>query len=325
MSKHRYYYYDHEACDFVELPVDRRRQALRFLSLSFVCVVAATVLMVGLDRLLKTPEELSLQAENKALQDHLADVSTRMAGVQEQLGELAESDQNLYRALLQATPISEDIRRVGIGGSDPYAKFDRFSPTTAKLLRNSASTLDLLERRVRLQNNSYRELLAEARSHQERMKQLPAILPTDGPVVSGFGKRMHPILRVVRPHSGIDILVNQGTPVVAPGNGVVESAGRGGSLGNYVRIKHAAAGYVTTYAHLSRVGEGIKRGTKVTRGELIGYSGSTGQSTGPHLHYEVRDLDGTAVNPVQFFAPTMTPHAYRELVEASSLSTTSLD
>jgi len=325
MPKHRYYYYDHEACDFVELPVDRRRRMMRYAAFSVVCLVVASVLTFGLDRFLKTPEELSLHAENAALQAHLSDVSVRMADVQKELGDLAQSDQNLYRALLQAAPISDEIRRVGVGGSDPYAKFDRFSPTTAKLLRNSASTLDLLERRVRLQNNSYRELVSEARHHQERMKELPAILPTEGPVVSGFGKRMHPILRVVRPHRGIDILVNPGTPIVAPGDGVVDAAGRGGALGNYIRIEHPNAGFETVYGHLSRLADGIRRGVRVQRGDVIGYSGNSGQSTGPHLHYEVRDLNGTALNPVQFFAPTMTPHAYRELVEASSSSTTSLD
>lgn len=325
MSKHRYYYYDHEACDFVELQVDRRRQVFRAVGFGISCLAVATVLMFGMDRFMKTPEELSLQAENHALQDHLADVSKRMTAVQRELGELAEHDQELYRTLLQATPISDDVRRVGVGGSDSYAGFDRYSPTTAKLLRNSASTLDLLERRVNLQNSSYRELLDEASAQQERMKELPAILPTDGPVVSGFGKRMHPILQVVRPHNGIDVLVSTGTPIVAPGDGVIQSAGRGGGLGNYIRIRHDKAGYVTTYAHLSRFAANIKRGVAVKRGEVIGYSGNTGLSKAPHLHYEVRDLNGKPLNPVYFFAPSMTPNAYRDLLESTSAGTTSLD
>lgn len=325
MPKHRYYYYDHEACDFVELPVDRRRQVLRAVGFGVSCIAVAAVLMFGLDRFMKTPEELSLQAENVALQNHLADVSNRMSEVQKELGELARSDQDLYRTLLQAAPISDDVRRVGVGGSDPYARFDRYSPNTASLLRTSASTLDKLERQVNLQNSSYRELLDEAEAHQLRMKELPAILPSDGPVVSGFGKRLHPILQVVRPHNGIDILVSTGTPVVAPGDGIVQSAGRGGGLGNYVRIKHENAGYVTTFAHLSRIAKNVKRGTRVNRGEVIGFSGNTGLSKAPHLHYEVRKIDGGPVNPVFFFAPSMTPTAYRELLESTNKGTTSLD
>lgn len=325
MPKHRYYYYDHEACDFVELAVDRRRQAMRFTGFGLACIALASVLTFGLDRFMKTPEELSLQAENEALQEHLADVSNRMSEVQKELSSLAESDQNLYRALLQAAPISEDVRRVGVGGSDPYSRFDRYSPTTAKLLRNSSATLDLLERRVNLQNSSYRELLDEARTHQQRMKELPAILPTEGPVVSGFGKRLHPILQVVRPHNGVDILVSTGTPIVAPGDGVIESAGRGGGLGNYVRIRHEAAGYATTFGHLSRIAANVRRGTPVKRGDVIGYSGNTGLSKAPHLHYEVRDLDGRPLNPVYFFAPSLTPAAYREMLKSTAAGTTSLD
>ena len=325
MPKHRYYYYDHEACDFVELAVDRRQKFIRAAGFSFSCLAVAVVLMFGLDRLLKSPQELALQAENIALQDHLADVSNRMSEVQKELGELAKSDQDLYRALLQTAPISDDVRRVGVGGSDPYARFDRYSPNTAKLLRNSSSTLDLLERQVNLQNSSYRELLGEAEQHHQRMTELPAILPSDGPVVSGFGKRLHPILQIVRPHNGIDILVSTGTPVVAPGDGVIQSAGRGGGLGNYVRVAHESAGYVTTFGHLSKIAPTVKRGVKVKRGEIIGYSGSTGLSAAPHLHYEVRDLDGRPVNPVYFFAPSMTPKAYRTLLESTANGTTSLD
>ncbi len=325
MPKHRYYYYDHEACDFVELPVDRRRQVFKAVGFGVSCIAVAAVLMFGLDRFMKTPEELSLQAENVALQNHLADVSNRMSEVQKELGELARSDQDLYRTLLQAAPISDDVRRVGVGGSDPYSRFDRYSPNTANLLRTSASTLDMLERQVNLQNSSYRELLGEAEAHQLRMKELPAILPADGPVVSGFGKRLHPILQIVRPHNGIDILVPTGTPVVAPGDGVIQSAGRGGGLGNYVRIKHENAGYVTTYAHLSRIAKNVRRGVRVNRGEVIGFSGNTGLSKAPHLHYEVRKIDGSPVNPVFFFAPSMTPTAYRDLLESTNKGTTSLD
>jgi murein DD-endopeptidase MepM/ murein hydrolase activator NlpD len=111
--------------------------------------------------------------------------------------------------------------------------------------------------------------------------------PIDGArISSGFGKRRHPILGYNKMHKGVDFAAPTGTPIMAAGNGEVELAGKNGSYGNYVRIRHSN-GYKTAYAHLSRFGAGIKKGQDVRQGHIIGYVGTTGRSTGPHLHYEV--------------------------------------
>jgi murein DD-endopeptidase MepM/ murein hydrolase activator NlpD len=111
--------------------------------------------------------------------------------------------------------------------------------------------------------------------------------PIDGArISSGFGKRRHPILGYNKMHKGVDFAAPTGTPIMAAGNGVIELAGKNGSYGNYVRIRHSN-GYKTAYAHLSRFGAGIKKGQDVRQGHIIGYVGTTGRSTGPHLHYEV--------------------------------------
>lgn len=127
--------------------------------------------------------------------------------------------------------------------------------------------------------------------------------PVDGArVTSGFGMRRHPILGYSKMHRGIDFGAPTGTPVMAAGNGVVEMAGWNGGYGKYVRIKHAN-GYATAYAHLSRYGQGVSRGGRVRQGQIIGYVGSTGRSTGPHLHYEVM-VNGQQVNPASAKLPT---------------------
>ncbi len=105
-------------------------------------------------------------------------------------------------------------------------------------------------------------------------------------ISSGFGKRRHPVLGYTKMHKGIDFAASRGTPVYAAGDGVVERANRYGSYGNYVRIRHNGK-YSTAYAHLSRFGKGIRSGRRVKQGQVIGYVGTTGRSTGPHLHYEV--------------------------------------
>lgn len=120
--------------------------------------------------------------------------------------------------------------------------------------------------------------------------------PIDGArLSSGFGSRRHPILGYRKAHKGVDFAARRGTPIKAAGDGVVERADRYGSFGNYIRIRHAN-GYKTAYAHLKGFRSGVRKGKRVRQGDIIGYVGTTGRSTGPHLHYEVH-LNGKAVNP----------------------------
>ncbi len=127
-------------------------------------------------------------------------------------------------------------------------------------------------------------------------KRLLMKTPIDGArLSSGFGTRKHPILGYRKAHKGVDFAARRGTPIYAAGDGVVERANRFGSFGNYVRIRHAN-GYKTAYAHLKGFRKGIRAGKRVEQGDIIGYVGTTGRSTGPHLHYEVH-YKGKAVNP----------------------------
>ncbi|MGY6532191.1 peptidoglycan DD-metalloendopeptidase family protein [Glycocaulis sp.] len=128
-------------------------------------------------------------------------------------------------------------------------------------------------------------------------------MPINGArISSGFGMRFHPIRRTNRPHNGTDFAAPTGTPIYAAGNGTIERADWFGSFGNYIRIRHAN-GYQTVYAHLNGFARGIRAGTRVTQGQTIGYVGTTGASTGPHLHYEVH-LNGRPLNPMSLDLPT---------------------
>lgn len=127
--------------------------------------------------------------------------------------------------------------------------------------------------------------------------------PIDGArISSNFGNRRHPILGYTRLHAGTDFAAPSGTPIYAAGNGTIEMSQRNGSFGNYVRIRHAN-GYQTAYAHMRGFGRGIRRGVRVSQGQVIGYVGTTGRSTGPHLHYEVIH-NGNKVNPQNIRVPT---------------------
>jgi murein DD-endopeptidase MepM/ murein hydrolase activator NlpD len=120
-------------------------------------------------------------------------------------------------------------------------------------------------------------------------------------LTSGFGYRRHPLLKTLRLHSGVDWAGPVGTPIMASGNGTIEVAGREGGYGNYVRIRHAN-GYKTAYGHMLRFAEGVAKGVKVRQGQIVGYLGNTGLSTGPHLHYEVL-VNNRFTNPLSIKIP----------------------
>jgi murein DD-endopeptidase MepM/ murein hydrolase activator NlpD len=138
--------------------------------------------------------------------------------------------------------------------------------------------------------------------------------PVDGARVSSrFGLRKHPILGYSRMHKGVDFAAPSGTPIYAAGSGRVAAAGRNGGYGNYIRIKHNGE-YATAYAHLSRFAKGVKRGARVDQGQVIGYVGTTGRSTGPHLHYEVLRHDDQ-INPLKLKHPALAQLGQGELEE----------
>lgn len=127
--------------------------------------------------------------------------------------------------------------------------------------------------------------------------------PVEGArISSGYGKRRHPVLGYTKMHKGLDFAAPTGTPIFAAGDGVVEVAGWNGSFGRYIRIRHNGT-YKTAYAHLSRIDSRVKVGARVQQRQIIGYVGSSGRSTGPHLHYEVH-VDGRQVNPLGVKLPT---------------------
>ena len=116
-------------------------------------------------------------------------------------------------------------------------------------------------------------------------------------ITSKFGMRKHPVLGYSRMHKGVDFAASTGTPIFAAGDGVIAKIGKQRGYGNYVQIKHNSQ-YATAYAHMSRFAKGLKKGRKVQQGDVIGYVGSTGMATGPHLHYEIL-VEGAQINPTK--------------------------
>ena len=250
-------------------------------------------------------------------------LNERLNRVSTVLDDIENRDDNIYRVIFEAEPISSTVRQASYGGADRYSKFEGFD--NSKLIIETAKKLDQLSRRLYVQSKSYDEVLELAKNKTKMMACIPAIIPIKngaGKICSGFGYRLHPIYKTLQLHPGIDIISPRGTPVYATGDGYVNTPA-GNTLTGYgisVVINHGY-GYYTLYGHLSR--KVVDEGTKVKRGQLIGYVGSTGMSTAPHLHYEVWK-NGKKMNPINYFYNDLTPAEYQKVIEISSKITQSL-
>lgn len=197
--------------------------------------------------------------------------------------------------------ISADVRKAGVGGT-PSA--EEIADVTSPLLMKSAAvqeSLSTLLRRAQLENSTF-EQMGEYVGHLYRYwSQSPSIRPATGTVTSGFGYRLDPINGETLFHDGLDIANQIGTPVFAPADGIVKATGVLQNFGNAVVIGHPEGGVETIYGHLSNYT--VHAQQMVKRGDLIGYVGNTGKSTGPHLHYEIRK-NGRAINPCPFILPS---------------------
>jgi murein DD-endopeptidase MepM/ murein hydrolase activator NlpD len=208
--------------------------------------------------------------------------------------------QSAIAELVKAYSYDVDFQRDLKAGDKLEVVLEQTKTTDGIVVSNGGvvyANLDLGERQIPV----YRYVDAKGRADYfdakgQSLKKALLKTPINGAqVTSGFGMRTHPILGYSKMHKGMDFGAATGTPIYAAGDGVVESAGWSGGYGNLVVLKHTAK-YSTAYGHASRIASGIKEGARVRQGQVIAYVGSTGQSTGPHLHYEVR-MDGGQVNP----------------------------
>jgi len=243
-----------------------------------------------------------------------------------QINEIQLRDAKVYRNIFGVSPIDEN--RWG-GGSNKYEKFQDLNsyPNIGALLKDLLGKTDDLERRIGLQIKSLDSLQILANQRENYISSMPSIKPVvmnedNLDQLSGFGMRVHPIHKILRLHAGLDFNVPHGTPIRATGNGRVLKSGQSGSgYGLHVVIDHGYK-YQTLYGHMS--GTKVKAGQVVKKGQLIGYVGSTGTSTAPHLHYEVH-FNGNAVDPIKYCMDGLTPSQYEQLVRKAGLSNKSFD
>lgn len=254
-----------------------------------------------------------LQQENKEMQAQILNFNSKIEELQSMLSNIDQQGGKL-RLLVDLDPVSTDIKKAGTGGSVVYPNAGSLEENGNPVLANAVTTIEQLSGEVKVQEQSYEQILKKYEFNKSYFEALPALKPMEGYYSKdGFGLRMHPVLGIFKKHEGLDIINDVGTPVYASGNGTVEMADHsGGGYGNVIVLNHGY-GYQTLYAHLSKIL--VHEGQHVKRGDLIAKSGRTGLVTGPHLHYEVR-LNGVFQNPVDYFFDDVTAQEYREKISS---------
>lgn len=273
---------------------------------------------------LESPKERQAKKELAQLKAEFTTVQKRLELIDKVTEVIRQRDEDLYRSAFGANSFPEELRTMGVGGSDAYAAYKNKS--NGELLIETFSKLDKVERNLHAQSLSFKELTKLAKKNEARLASLPAIQPIRNEdlkrTASGYGWRTDPIYGTKKMHWGLDFSADIGTEIYATGDGVVELAKvNSWGYGREVVINHGF-GFKTRYAHMSAFK--VKVGDKVKRGDLIGLVGSTGKSTGPHLHYEV-EHNGQKVSPVNYFHSDLTPEQYEEVVKLSTNALKAMD
>ena len=323
MKKIKYYYNTH-TLRYEKLETPLRVKLLRVFGFIAAAIVTAGIISYFAFSLVGSPKEKILQRRNEVLMDKYEEMNDSLKSLQLQMVELEKRDNDVYRAIFEATPIPDSIRAKAIEQKEEIAFVESLRDNV--LVSSIHSSLNNLSRRVKAQKVSYIEVSELVKSKENILSHTPAIQPVSNKdlsrIASGYGYRIDPVYKTTKMHPGIDFTAPQGTPIYATADGIVALSGNSGNgYGNHVIIRHGY-GYETLYGHMVRVK--ARAGQAVKRGEVIGWVGSTGKSTGPHCHYEVHFKD-QKIDPVYYFFNDLNAEQFDRLVKKAAASNQSFD
>ena len=280
----------------LQLPV-----VLLYSSAVFFLLLLATSLYLASeflnDRVARQQLE-SLRVENNQLMEKYGQIRESLAEANARFHDLVQKEIKI-RTMFNLPEIDSEERQLGIGG--PISPGLADISDAQRVAYGTEKEVDRLLRLAQFELENFTQVETELQGLRSRLDHTPSIWPAKGWKGRGFGMHTDPFTGYLKPHQGVDIANNIGTPVIATADGQVESAGKVGRMGNMIVIEHGH-GLATRYGHLSRFS--IRPGQTVKRGDVIGYIGDTGYTTGPHLHYEVW-RNGRAVNPRDFILTTL--------------------
>lgn len=324
MKKIKYYYNTH-TLRYEKLVTPLRVMLLRFFGFMAAALVTALILVSIAFKFIPSPQAKLAEAQYSRMKENYDVLGKQMQTVQQQMTALENRDNEVYRSIFAANPLPDSARVKLIEHKKEVDKVEAMNDD--KLGNELAKTLNNLSARIAFQFDSYTEVEALIKNQAEKLASIPAIQPVSNHdldrIASGFGMRIDPVYGTPKMHKGLDFTAPQGTPIYATGNGIVTTAGYSeDGFGNHVEINHGY-GYETLYGHMIKVK--VRPGQKVKRGEVIGWVGSTGKSTGPHCHYEVH-VNGEEVDPVYFFYNDLNAEQFDRILKiAATGSAKSLD
>jgi len=323
MKKIKYYYNTH-TLRYEKLETPLQVKLIRVFGFIAAAIVTAMIISFFAFRFIGSPNEKILQSQNERMKDRYQELSKELNAIQLQMAELEKRDNDVYRSIFEADPIPDSARAKELEKEMQIAKVEGMEG--GELVNSIISTLNNLSSRVKAQQASYKEVTELVKGKEKLLAATPAIQPVSNKdlkrIASGFGYRIDPVYKTVKLHPGLDFTAPAGTPIYATADGVVEFSGnRGDGYGNNVIINHGY-GYKTLYGHMYRIK--ARGGQRVIRGEVIGWVGSTGKSTGPHCHYEVIK-NGHKIDPIYFFYNDLSPEQFDRLLKTAAASNQSFD
>ena len=311
-----YYIYNPKTRTYDRIYPTVRQRVMSYLRRVSVTAGLVVVCCVVVVLIFGSPSEKELRTENSELQARFTVLSSRLDEALGVLQDIQQRDDNLYRVMFQADPIPSAIRNSGFSSTNRYEEL--MNMANADLVINTTQKLDMLTKQLYIQSNSFDDVVEMCKNHEEMLRCIPAIQPISNKdlnyTASGYGMRIDPIYGTTRFHAGMDFSANLGTEVYATGDGTVIKMGWEPGYGKTIVIDHGF-GYKTRYAHLRDFY--TRRGKKVVRGEVIGGVGSTGKSTGPHLHYEVHVKD-RPVNPINYYFMDLNAEEYDRMIQIAA-------
>ncbi|HEX3025402.1 MAG TPA: M23 family metallopeptidase [Chitinophagaceae bacterium] len=318
------YYYNTHTLRYEKLETPLRVRILQFFGFIAASIVTGLIIVLIVFRYVDSPKEKLLRQENDAMRESYSVFQERIKQLELQMSELENRDNSVYRSIFEAAPVPDSAR---IKDSEVKKEVTLVqSMSEDELVRSMGNQLNNLSLRVAYQSKSFDEIGDMVKHKEKLLLAIPAIQPVSNKnltrIASGFGNRIDPIYKVRRFHAGLDFTAPVGTPIYATADGTVKEAGyNSGGFGNDVVINHGY-GYQTLYGHMYRVKS--KVGQTVKRGEVIGYVGSTGKSTGAHCHYEVHK-NGVPVDPIYYFYNDLTPAQFDRILKLAATANQSLD
>jgi murein DD-endopeptidase MepM/ murein hydrolase activator NlpD len=318
------YYYNTNTLRYEKLETPLRVKLLRIFGFIAAAFMTATLISYFAFQFIGSPNEKILRNQNENLRYRYKELNERVKSIQQQMEELEKRDNHVYRAIFEANPIPDSARARAMELQHEIETVENMKDN--ELVSSIVTALNNIGSRINMQKVSYNQIDKLAANKEVLLAHTPAIQPVSNKdltrIASGFGYRIDPIYKTAKFHAGLDFTAAQGTPIYATANGTIATAGNAGNgYGNHVIINHGY-GYETLYGHMVRVK--VRSGQKVTRGEVIGWVGSTGKSTGPHCHYEVRK-NGQKIDPVYFFYNDLTPEQFDLLLKRAAVANQSLD